>query len=148
MAAPVVHFEIHAEDPDRCRAFYEMVFGWATNDVPGMEQQYWLMFPNGAIQITASPTDSPGEGISGGMMKRQGDAPAEGAPVNGYVCVLQVEDLEKTKQAVLQHGGQVVVEPMEIAGVGRVFYAKDTEANTFGVIQPAPSQDAQMLEAA
>ncbi len=142
MAAPVVHFEIHAADPDRCRAFYEAVFGWVTNDVPGMEQQYWLMFPTGKIQV--GPDGGGGPGIAGGMLNRIGQPPSDDSPVNGYVCILEVDDVEKSFHAVQAHGGTIALPIQEISGVGRVFYGKDTEGNLFGAMQPAPTQDAVM----
>ncbi len=136
MAAPVVHFEIHASDPARCRAFYEKTLGWATGDVPGMEGQYWMMYPNGRARQSRDE-ELPGPGIAGGMMIRQGPPPAEGAPVNGYVCVVEIPDLDRTYGAVKKNGGSIALEPMDIPNVGRVFYFKDTEGNIVGALQPA-----------
>ena len=37
----VVHFEIHADDPERAVAFYTGVFGWTVNRYGDMP--YWLL---------------------------------------------------------------------------------------------------------
>lgn len=135
MGSPVVHFEIHAQEPERALAFYRGVFGWADNTVPGMEQQYWLLYPDGQVRESRDE-ELPGIGIAGGMLVRQGPPPDEGAPVNGFVCVIQVDDLDAVHGAVPEHGGSIALPPFDVEGVGRVFYAKDTEGNIFGVIQP------------
>lgn len=37
----VIHFEIHAENPNRAIKFYETVFGWTFYQWPG-PWEYWL----------------------------------------------------------------------------------------------------------
>ena len=39
----VVHFEIHAEQPQRAIGFYESTFGWKFNKWAGHD--YWLIRP-------------------------------------------------------------------------------------------------------
>jgi hypothetical protein len=135
MAAPVVHFEIQAEDPERALAFYRDVFDWSTYAPPGLEGQYWLVFPTGE-KPEKVVGKGPSEGIGGGVLLRRGGPPADGAAVNAYVCVLQVKDLEKTQVAFVARGGRIATQTTEIPGVGRVFYGKDTEGNIIGVLQP------------
>lgn len=130
MAAPVVHFEIHATDRAALAAFYENVFGWKTMAAPGMP--YTLLFPTGA----GEPGMPQGVGIGGGMMDRMGGPPADGAPVNGFTCILEVEDLDHAYQGVQAHGGAIALEPMDIEGVGKVFYFKDPDGNIVGCLQP------------
>lgn len=132
MGSPVIHFEIHASDRPAVAAFYETVFGWKTLSAPGMP--YTLLWPTGE---DLQPGQPPATGIGGGMLDRQGGPPEDGAPVNGFVCILQVEDVEATKDAVLAHGGQTALEPMDVEGVGRVYYFKDPDGNVAGALQPA-----------
>ena len=54
----VVHFEIHATDPEALIAFYSDLFGWAFTPAEGMD--YWI--------IATGPTDEPG--IDGGLVRR------------------------------------------------------------------------------
>ncbi len=130
MAAPVVHFEVHADDRPALAAFYERVFGWKTMAAPGMP--YTLLFPTGG----GEPGQPQPVGIGGGMMDRQGPRPEAGAPVNGFVCVLEVADLDASHQAVLANGGATALEPFDVEGVGRVFYFHDPAGNIVGCMQP------------
>lgn len=129
MAAPLVHFEIHATNRQELATFYESVFGWSTNAIEQMP--YTLISPTGG-----NPQEPPLEGIGGGMLDRQGPAPQLGAPVNGFVCVIQVDDLVATKSAILAHGGGIALDIMTIQGVGQVFYFHDPDRNLVGCMQP------------
>src|SRR5213078_3335736 len=59
--ARVIHFEIHAENPDRAVKFYKDLFGWEFTKWDG-PQPYWL--------IKTGPDGQPG--INGGMVPRRG----------------------------------------------------------------------------
>ncbi len=132
MGSPVVHFEIQASDRPALAQFYAEVFGWTHVAAPGMP--YTLLGPTGEDPSTG---EEPSSGIGGGMLDRNGPAPQDGAGVNGFVCVIQVDDLDETHRRVDQHGGRIVVEPMDVQGVGRVFYFTDPDGNLAGVLQPA-----------
>lgn len=122
-----VHFEIHAEDLDRASTFYTAVFGWTfTPFQPGF---YSL--------ITTGPEDTPG--INGGLIKRQGPAPAGGAPVFGYVCTIDTTDLDATLKAATANGATEALPRHAIPGVGWLAYMKDTEGNIFGMMQADPA---------
>lgn len=121
--ARVVHFEIHAQDVERARRFYEHAFGWTFQQWGNAD--YWL--------INTGPDEQPG--INGGLLPRRGDAPAEGQAMNGYVCTLEVADLATALRAVEFAGGSEAVARVPIAGVGWLAYAKDTEGNLFGLMQ-------------
>jgi predicted enzyme related to lactoylglutathione lyase len=122
--ARVIHFEIHAEDPDRAVKFYQSVFGWKfTRAFVPME--YWL--------IETVPTAAPG--IDGGLLRRRGPAPAEGQPVNAFVCTVDSPSVDDSARAIEAHGGTIALPKMPIPGVGWLLYAKDTEGNIFGVMQ-------------
>ena len=123
--ARVVHFEIHAEDPDRANAFYTKVFGWEFKQWPG--QDYWL--------ITTGPDNQPG--INGGLTRRCGAM--NGQAVIAYVCTIDVPSVDEFTEKIPSHGGTIVVPKMPIPGVGWLVYAKDTEGNIFGVTQSDPN---------
>ncbi|WIY01573.1 VOC family protein [Amycolatopsis mongoliensis] len=117
-----VHFEIHASDPERAAAFYTAVFGWKFErwgDVP-----YWAI------------TTGEGHGIDGGLVPRVGPAPEESAPVHGFVNTIDVADLDQALAAVTEAGGSPAVPKNPVPGVGWLAYAKDTEGNIFGMLQP------------
>ena len=127
----IIHFEIQAGDPERATKFYRDVFGWEIHEwiIPSVkmkdENRYWL--------VTTGPESEPG--INGGLVFRQGSAPAEGQPVNAYVCTVEVNDLEKSMNNVLDAGGSITSPKMPIRGVGWWAKCKDTENNIFGILQ-------------
>lgn len=131
----VVHFEIHAADPERAAAFYRAAFDWDVKEwvIPGVnipnENRYWL---------ATTGADS-ARGINGGVMFRRGAPPAEGQPVNAYVCTIGVASLDESLQRVMTAGGTTAVPRMPIKGVGWLAYCKDTEGNIFGMMQEDPS---------
>ncbi len=119
----VVHFEIHADHPERAIAFYSKLFAWTFNKWDG-PQDYWLI-----------QTGEQGPGINGGLMQRMGPPPSEGQAVNAYPCTVDVTNLDEIITKVTQLGGSIVVPKMEIPKVGWLAYAKDTEGNIFGMMQ-------------
>lgn len=121
----VLHFEIHAADPDRAERFYVDVFGWTVQRYGG---------PVDYRLLTTGPDGEPG--INGAILKREGDEPEDGQAVNAYVCTISVASIEETERAVAAAGGRQVVERMEVPGVGHLSYFKDTEGNIFGALQP------------
>jgi uncharacterized protein len=129
MANRIVHFEIHAADIERAKAFYGAVFGW---DFPlWMEQPpYW--------GVMTAPQDSSEPGINGGLMTRMGASPSIGAPVNGFVCTVQVDNYDEIHDRILAAGGTVALPKMALAGMAWQGYYIDTEGNLFGVHQSDP----------
>jgi predicted enzyme related to lactoylglutathione lyase len=62
------------------------------------------------------------------MLPRQG-------PV-GTVVTVDVADLAATLEKVQALGGQVVVLPMDVPGIGKLAYIKDPDETIWGVLQP------------
>lgn len=127
----VIHFEIHAADPERAVRFYCDVFGWDINewvvsgaDIPN-ENRYWL--------VTTGSASKPG--INGGILFRRGPAPAEGQPVNAYVCTIGVPSVDDFLAKALAAGATVSLPKMPIKGVGWLAYFNDTEGNIVGLMQ-------------
>ena len=122
----VVHFEIHAGDPERAIKFYEKGFGWTFQKWEG-PMPYWL--------VITGPDSQPG--INGGLMPRRGEI--DGESVIAYVCTVDVEGIDSSIATVEANGGTVVVPKMAIPGVGWLVYCKDTEGNIFGMMQADPN---------
>lgn len=120
----VIHFEIHAEEPQRAIRFYTSMFGWEFSKWPGQEDYYL---------IKTGPDSQPG--INGGLIRRRGPAPVEGQPVNAYVCTVDVPSLDEHLKKVTASGGTMALPKMPIPGVGWLAYAKDTEGNIVGLMQ-------------
>lgn len=130
MGKRVVHFEIHAADPERAMRFYKDVFGW--------EFPRWMENPPYWGVMTASQ-ESTDLGINGGLMHRKGKPPAEGAPVNAFVCTVQVDAYDITHKRIMDAGGSIAVPKHAIPGMAWQGYYKDMEGNIFGVHHPDPS---------
>jgi len=121
----VIHFEIHASDPDRAVTFYEALFGWTFQKWEG-PMDYWL--------VTTGLDSQPG--INGGLLRRQGEI--DGQAVIAYVCTIDVEKIDAAITKSQSLGAQVVVPKMPIPGMGWLVYCKDSEGNIFGMMQADP----------
>jgi predicted enzyme related to lactoylglutathione lyase len=118
----VVHFEIHADDPQRAVNFYQSVFGWEIQKWEGPED-YWL--------VTTGKAPEPG--IDGAIVKRRG--PINGDAVIAYVCTVDVPSIDDAIAKITSHGGTIALPKMAVPGVGWLAYYKDTEGNIFGTMQ-------------
>jgi predicted enzyme related to lactoylglutathione lyase len=127
MPNQVIHFEIMADDPERAAAFYSSVFGWDIKkwDQSDLGMDYWM--------VMAKPQDSKEPGINGGLLKRNGPAPADGSSANAYVCSVIVDDYDAIAAKVEANGGVCQVPKYDLAGMAWQGYYKDTEGNIFGI---------------
>jgi predicted enzyme related to lactoylglutathione lyase len=133
MANLVVHFEIHASEPQRLIDFYSALLGWTFTQFGDLP--YWSIDTGeGAIGM-----DTPGKGINGGLTERRGPAPEPGAPVNGCNVVVGVEDIDTLFQKGLDLGATTALPLDDMAGIGRVGYLLDPDGNVFGLISPVLS---------
>jgi predicted enzyme related to lactoylglutathione lyase len=122
----VIHFEIHAAEPERALRFYQSLFGWEFRKWEG-PMPYWL--------IQTGPDQQPG--INGGMIVRRGHI--DGQAVIAYVCTVDVPSVDDYLQKAVAAGGTLAVPKIAIPGVGWLAYAKDTEGNLFGMMQADPA---------
>lgn len=120
-----VHFEIHADKPERAMKFYKDIFGWEFQKWG--EQDYWMV-------MTASK-DSKEPGINGGLLLRPCPAPKPEHGTNAYVITIVVEDFDKTAKEIENVGGKVAMPKFALAGMAWQGYFIDTEGNTFGLHQ-------------
>lgn len=118
----VVHFEIHAENPERAVNFYKELFGWTVTRWDG-PIEYWNI-------VTGE-----GAGINGGLIRRRGPRPEKGQPMNGFACTVDVANLDDDLARAGELGAEVVVPKMAIPGVGWLAYIEDTEGNIVGMMQ-------------
>ena len=115
----VVHFEITAEDTKRAVKFYQEAFGWQFEDSGMPEIDYQLAHTGGEDEM----------GIDGAIMPRS----YHDQPVINTIGVGNLEDaLAKIEAA----GGKREGDIQQIPEVGRFSYARDTEGNLLGVIEP------------
>ena len=124
MSGRVVHFEIPFDDQERASAFYASTFGWDLNPLPDM--RYVLVTTGPSDQ---GPPSEPGF-INGGMVER-------GAPVNGPLLVVDVEDIDATLASIEESGGTTVTAKGPVGEMGFAAYFTDPEGNLMGLWQNA-----------
>ena len=115
MSAPVVHFELWSQDPDKLAAFYKQVFDWKMNF---LEQMNYHLIEAGE------------GGIGGGIMK-----PQQGPWPGNMAFYISVDDIEKYKARVLEAGGKVVVERQEVPDIGTFALFADPDGRVLGIWQ-------------
>jgi predicted enzyme related to lactoylglutathione lyase len=140
MANLVVHFEIHASEPQRLIDFYSGLLGWKFTQFG--DAPYWAIDTGeGAIGM-----NEPGRGINGGLTQRQGPAPERGAPVNGCNVVVGVDGVvDDVFQKGLDLGGSEALALSDMEGIGRVGYLLDPDGNVLGLISPVLSDGRNMM---
>ncbi|MGI8872449.1 MAG: VOC family protein [Candidatus Limnocylindria bacterium] len=111
-----IHFELPADDPERCVRFYTDVFGWEIEKWDG-PTEYWLV---------GTGTDEPG--IDGGIGRRT-------SRTDGVINTIGVDSVDDCLSRVLRSGGAVVREKRAVPGVGWLAYCTDSEGTPFGVMQ-------------
>lgn len=121
----VIHFEIHADEPDRAIVFYSTLLGWHFTKWNG-PVEYWL--------IKTGEREQPG--IDGAMLRRHGAGTANGQPVNAFVCTVDVPNIDEYLDKATAHGGSIALPKMPVPTIGWLAYIKDTEGNLLGMMQP------------
>ena len=127
MSGRVVHFEIPFDDAERARGFYEELFGWQIQEMPGMDYTIVSTGPSGE----QGPTE-PGY-IGGGMLSRQQ------AATSGPVLVVDVDSIDETLQRIGGMGGSTVVGRTPVGEMGFAAYFTDPEGNVVGLWETAKS---------
>ncbi len=116
MANHIAHFEIFADDVERARKFYELVFAWRF-EVGGPPDFYHIQ--------TGPPVE---HGVSQGLVaKRRG--PAADGPINAFRVTIIVSSVKETTAAIEAAGGKLRSAIIDIPGVGKVVEFADTEGN-------------------
>ena len=114
----VVHFEFGAQDLQRAVKFYQDVFGWQIQQMPGPAPYYLA---------TTGPNSEPG--INGGLLRHQDGAART-------VNTMQVASIEDSAAKITAAGGKVVVPKVAIPSIGYLAYCTDTEGLIFGIFVP------------
>lgn len=104
-------FECGSRDAAKSKAFYTQLFGWESMDVPmpGDGGMYTLL-------------KAGGEDIAG--LYTLAGPQFEGVPSH-WATYVAVADVDETGKRAVSLGGSMVMEPMDIPGVGRMAFFKD-----------------------
>lgn len=119
MGQPVVHFEVIGRDPEKLRDYYGRLFGWTFSEPMGPTDYATIQDP---------------DGVGGGI----GGVPeGYGGHVTFYV---QVQDVDATLSQAESLGGQRMMGPDEVPGVGIVIgLLQDPEGHVVGLMSPSGS---------
>jgi hypothetical protein len=113
-----IWFDLATDDPEGARAFYGAVFGWQFQPVPNAPASYTLIEHDGTKV--------------GGMFRH---SRPPGAPVGSrWLALMSVADPARAAQYVRQHGGQVLLAPVTVAGRGTHAVLRDPQGAVFGVL--------------
>jgi predicted enzyme related to lactoylglutathione lyase len=112
MGNPVVHFEIHGQDPKVLHGFYQKVFGWSID-------------ANNPMAYGLVDTQAGGKGIPGGI--------ATGGGQRGVTVYIDTDDVKGTLDRAVKAGAEVVMEPDTIPGVVELATFRDPEGNLIGL---------------
>jgi predicted enzyme related to lactoylglutathione lyase len=129
---PVVHFEMPYDDPERMSRFYSAAFGWKMKSL-GEGMGNYVMATTTVPGPDGFPK-KPGR-INGGFFPKKPDWPAQHPSV-----VIAVDDIKQAMGKVVDAGGHVFGEPMDIPGVGSYVSFADPEGNRVSLLQPAPME--------
>jgi len=111
-ARPVVHWEIGAADAERLRAFYGQLFNWQVGDGPIMQ------IPPGV----GGPQPGPGGHI-------------RATERGGVTLYVQVRDLAESLARVVDLGGTVVQERLQVPDGATLAVIEDPERNPVVLVQ-------------
>ena len=121
---PFVVLEIEAENLQRARTFYASMFGWsfALSDVEAGALEAELGADQDTmVRVRLRPRNATGSAASA---SREGHS----------VCV---HDLAPILAGVVAAGGQLIAGPVDVPGVGRRLYVRDSEGNEVAILEPS-----------
>ena len=117
-----------ASDFEAAKQFYSELFGWQFTDQFNEDQLVYSL-----ARLSVSDNSTQGSVVAG-----VGPCPIPkpgGSPWNWGVYIL-VENLESTNKGVVEAGGQICKEPMEVMEAGRMAVCADSMGAIFHLWQP------------
>jgi hypothetical protein len=115
-------------DLEKARMFYGALFGWKF-DVGPAETGYYTMCKVGGRNVA-------------GMGQQPKDAPNPPS----WNVYFAVENVDATCARIKEHGGQVVMGPMDVMEEGRLAFCADPTGAHFGLWQPRRHGGAQVVD--
>jgi hypothetical protein len=121
---PVHHFQLPARDMAVLKLFYEGVFGWRIEKVPGMDYHF----------ISTVPTDKGGTptvpgGINGGFY------PSGSQGMTAVQVSVKVRSLDEALRRIEGAGGRVLMPKTAVGDMGFYALIADPEGTPLGVWQ-------------
>jgi predicted enzyme related to lactoylglutathione lyase len=114
MGWPVVHWELWSQNSEKLSDFYRKIFDRDIQHMP--EMNYHLVQTGGE------------GGINGGIMK-----PEEGPWPGNMAFYVDVGDLDAYGRKIAEAGGKIIVDKMDVPGVGRLSLFADSDGRVLGM---------------
>lgn len=118
--------DLGAPDPAAAAQFYGTVFGWTITDLGPDAGNYRM------CELRGKP-------VAGLGQQQQPDVPPF------WMTYISVSDVDATTEAVRKAGGQVLVEPMDVMGQGRMAVFADNTGVPISAWQPGQHVGAQLV---
>ena len=119
MANPFIHIELSSTDVASSKAFYGKLFDWQLQDTTLADGGTYTM-----IQV--------GDGTGGGMLQQK----MPGAPSMWLAYVL-VEDIKAATARARELGAHIMLDGLEVVGMGWLSIFTDPTGAMLGMWQPA-----------
>ena len=113
--------ELMTNDVAKARDFYQKVSGWTYEE---------MAMPDGNTYTVAMAGGEP----AGGIMDMAGRMP-DGTPPHWFTYIA-VDDVDARVAATREAGGQVMAEPFDVDGVGRIAIIQDATGAQLGIMTP------------
>lgn len=126
-------FELGTTDPDAAKAFYTQLFGWDVTDIPIGETGTYTMLQRGDNEVAA-------------LYGLNDEQQAQGVSPH-WLAYVAVKDADAVAARTKEHGGTVVMEPMDVFEHGRMAVLQDPTGATFAIWQPLKHPGAGVLGA-
>lgn len=115
-----IWYELMTSDPDAATRFYDAAIGWKVGPPPGEGMDYRMI--------------DAGDAAVGGVMAITPDMAAGGA-TPGWLFYACVDDVDGKAEQAKGLGGQVLVPPTDIPGVGRFAFLVDPQGAPFYIMR-------------
>ena len=116
--------ELNTRNVDKAKDYYTKILGWTIDDMP---------MADGMVYHVAMRDGKPVAGIFD-MTKVPG---MEGIP-DHWFTYMAVDDVDAATKQTKDLGGDVVRDPWDAEGVGRIAILKDAAGAAVGLMTPAP----------
>ena len=112
--------ELVTDDTEACESFFTALMGWTTDTNQMEEGGVYTFFKQGDRQV-------------GGMMSMQ-DLGLKDVPSH-WMAYLTVEDVDASCAKCGELGGKIVMQPMDVPGIGRFAIVTDPSGAALGLAQ-------------
>ncbi len=115
--------EFMSSDPAAAEAFYTGVLGWTTEKMEMPQGGQYTIFKKGDLSVA-------------GMMDIANTEAPAGTPSHWFAYIA-VDDVDASCAATSDAGGEVLSEPFDVPGIGRIAIIQDASGGRVGIMTAA-----------